>query len=99
MDLFDWVSGEIERGTSLDRLAARGMVRLALREAGLDPSAVDARQLGVVLERVLPARLAASGIADADAFCAGLRGRVPAAGGRAGADTPETIFGRLGGAS
>ena len=97
MDLFDWVSGEIERGTSLDRLAARGMVRLALREAGLDPGAIDARQLGVVLERVLPARLAASGIANADAFCAGLRGKVPATGART-AETPEAIFGRLGGA-
>jgi hypothetical protein len=96
MDLFDWVSGEIERGTSLDRLAARGMVRLALREAGLDPAAIDARQLGVVLERVLPSRLAASGITNADAFCAGLRGRVPAGGARG--DTPEAIFGRLGGA-
>jgi hypothetical protein len=96
MDLFDWVSGEIERGTSLDRLAARGMVRLALREAGLEPGAIDARQLGVVLERGLPARLAASGVAEADAVCAGLRGKVPSSGARK--ETPEAIFGRLGGA-
>ena len=98
MDLFEWLSGEIERGTLLDRLAARGTVRLALREAGLEPGSLDARQLAVVLERVLPAKLSSSGIADGAVFCAGLAARIPAQAARAGAESPETIFGRLGGA-
>jgi hypothetical protein len=97
MDLFEWVSDEIERATSLDRLAARGTVRIALREAGLEPSSLDQRQLVVVLERVLPAQLAARGVADAESVCAGLRTRLPSAAPRASGDTPETIFHRLAG--
>jgi hypothetical protein len=97
--MLDWVSNEIETGTSLDRLAARGTVRLALREAGLDPAALDARQLAVVLERVLPGKLTSSGVADGEAFCAGLRARMPSQGGRAGGESPEAIFSRLGGAT
>lgn len=98
MNLFDWVSDEIERATSLERLAARGTLRIALREAGLDPGSIDRQQMAVVLERVLPAQLALHGVADVDAVCASLRTRLPAAGPRAGADTPDAIFSRLAGA-
>jgi len=97
MDLFEWVSDELERATSLDRLAARGTVRIALREAGLEPATLDARQLAVVLERVLPAQLTARGVANAEAICSGLRARIPSGAAQGAGDTPEAIFQRLAG--
>ena len=38
VSVFDHVCDGVERGTSLDRLQSRGTVRLALKEAGLEPS-------------------------------------------------------------
>jgi hypothetical protein len=67
--LFGWLSDEVERRTSLSRLEARGTVRLVLKEAGLDPSALDAKQLGVVLARLMPDALKKRGVADADVVC------------------------------
>ena len=40
---FEWVSQELERITSLERLEARGTLRLVLKKAGLDASGVTAR--------------------------------------------------------
>ena len=34
---FDWVCAQLEERSSLDRLEARGTVRLALKQAGLEP--------------------------------------------------------------
>lgn len=70
--VFDRTCDELERRTELDRLAARGTVRLALKEAGLDVASVDARQMGVVLEKVLPAELERRGIARSSGVCAGI---------------------------
>jgi len=56
----------IEELTSLDRLEARGTLRIALRAAGLDAGGVDARQMGVVTERVLPPELATRGVEEPD---------------------------------
>jgi hypothetical protein len=39
-DLFDFVAEQLEHHTSLDRLEARGTLRLALKEAGLDPQSI-----------------------------------------------------------
>jgi hypothetical protein len=73
----------LEQGGALDRLAARGTIRIALKQAGLEPKAVTARQLAVVLEKLLPAELASRGVASPDELCAR-------------ADTPEAVFARLG---
>jgi len=62
----------LEDRTSLDRLEARGTLRIALRTAGLDAAGVDLRQTTVVLERVLPQELAARGIDDPAEVCAGI---------------------------
>jgi hypothetical protein len=87
----------LESRTPLNRLEARGTVRLALKEAGLEPSVVTARQMSVVAERILPGELKARGIGDADSLCRDLvrsLGTLPSA---ETAETPESIFGRLGG--
>jgi hypothetical protein len=89
----------LEQSSSLDRLAARGTIRLALKEAGLEAKTVTARQLEVVVNKVLPAELAARDVATPDAVCAriatALRGLDGA--GAVGADTPEAVFARLAG--
>ncbi len=94
---FDHVCETLEGRTPLNRLEARGTVRLALKEAGLEPSSVSARQLSVVVERIMPGELLARGIGDADAICRDLVHSLAALPSADGAETPESIFGRLGG--
>lgn len=67
--VFEHACVELERRTGLDRLAARGTVRIALKGAGLDVASVNAAQMGVVLRRVLPSELATRGIEDGAAVC------------------------------
>jgi hypothetical protein len=93
---FAHVCETLERRTPLNRLEARGTVRLALKEAGLEPGSVTARQMSVVLERIMPRELSARGIGDADAICRDLVHSLAALP-SAEVETPESIFGRLGG--
>jgi len=97
---FEWLCTALEESTSLERLEARGTVRIALKEAGLEPSSATARELRVVVEKVLPRELRQRGVANDVEVCqrltAGLKvleseSRGPAA------DTPDAIFRRLGG--
>jgi hypothetical protein len=94
---FDYLCAELERESTLERLEARGTVRIAVKQAGLDPLNATPQELAVVVEKVLPGELAARGIEKAEALCAGLAQRL--AGREAGAkrETPEAIFARLGG--
>lgn len=94
--VFEFVCGELERRTSLGRLEARGTVRLALKEAGLGAN-VSLREMQVVLERVLPGALASRGIENGEALCGEIRAGTSRLQESARADTPEAIFGRLGG--
>lgn len=95
---FDWTCQEIERATSLDTLEARGTVRLALKEAGLDARSASPQQVAVVVERILAAELRARGIENADQVCAslaiGLKSQAPESGAE---ESPEEVFRRLGG--
>lgn len=95
--VFEFVCGELERRTSLGRLEARGTVRLALKEAGLG-AGVSVREMQVVLERLLPGALASRGIENGETLCGEIRGGAARLqeSARSG-DTPEAIFGRLGG--
>lgn len=97
--VFDWACEELERESSLNRLEARGTVRLALRQAGLEAKSVSSEQIAVVFDRLLPQELAARGIEDAKNVCervaAAARERGPGDGD--GDDSPEAVFRRLGG--
>ena len=96
--VFEFVCGELERRTSLGRLEARGTVRLALKEAGLSANTVSVREMQVVLERLLPAALASRGIDGGDALCGEIRaGAAKLQDTARAAESPEAIFGRLGG--
>jgi hypothetical protein len=96
---FEWLCEAIEAGTSLERLEARGTVRIALKEAGLEARSASPSELAVVVAKILPRELRNRGVADEDAVCsrlaAGLRNLD--VGGQAAHDTPDAIFRRLGG--
>ena len=100
MSLFDETASHLEELTSLSRLEARGTLRLALKEAGLEPEGLTGRQLRVVLEKVLPKELGLRGIQEGDPICASLAERVragePEEGQANRADAVDSAFGRMG---
>jgi hypothetical protein len=87
----------LERGTSLDRLEARGTVRIALKQAGLDPASVTGHEMSVVLSEILEAELSTRGVDDARAVCEGIQRSLASLTEEGGATRPETVFARLGG--
>lgn len=95
---FDNLCATLEEHTSLDRLSARGTVRLALKKAGLDPRSVTADQLCVLVEKILHGELESRGVEDPENVChhavANLRALAPSG---TQSETPEAIFSRLGG--
>lgn len=96
---FEWLCEAIEAGTSLERLEARGTVRIALKQAGLEARSATAAELAVVVAKILPRELRQRGVANEAAVCerltAGLR--TLDVGRQAVPDTPDAIFRRLGG--
>jgi hypothetical protein len=96
---FDHVVETLERRTELNRLEARGTVRLALKQAGLDASSVTPRQMSVVVERIMPGELRSRGIGDADPICRELVASLASLPSAEAAETPESVFQRLGGSA
>lgn len=102
--VFELVAEGLEQRTQFQTLEARGTVRLALKEAGLDAASVTPSQMAVVLTHVLPGELRARGVAEPEKVCQELTASfVRAAGDLASADgpaarweSPEEIFRRLG---
>jgi hypothetical protein len=92
---FDFVCGELERLTQMTRLEARGTVRLALKDAGFAPDTVRAREMQVVLQRLMPKELAARGIGSAGELCSAIGAGVASLRDDAATETPEAVFGRL----
>jgi hypothetical protein len=98
--VFDLVAEEIERRTDLARLEARGTLRIALREAGLDARNVTASQMSVLLQKVMPREMRSRGIDDAEGICNAIAGALASARPLApapDAESPEAIFRRLAG--
>jgi hypothetical protein len=96
--IFDFVSDELERLTTLEKLEARGTVRLALKAAGLDARTVTTPQMVATLEKVMPAEMRARGVENGDQVCKTLVTRLEAAhpsSGAANLESPEAIFRRL----
>ena len=98
-DVFQWVCAELEQATTLNALEARGTVRIALRQAGLEAAGVGGVQMRVVLEKVMPEELETRGIPDPAQLCARLAERLEYEhpGDARPTDTPEAVFSRLGG--
>ncbi len=97
--LFDLAAERLEHHTGFSQLEARGTLRLALKVAGLDPSAFTVEQLCVVFEKVMPGELENRGVSDVQDVCAAVLADLESVG-RAAADasatSPDEIFRRLG---
>jgi hypothetical protein len=93
---FTLVCEKLESQTQLGRLGARGTIRLALKEAGLDAAAVTPREMIVVLEKILPAQLRIRGISSPESICRELGASLSTLPREEGGETPEHIFARLG---
>jgi len=94
---FTTLCEELESSSTLDRLEARGTVRLALKQAGLEAGSVTASQLAVVVEKILPGELKTRGIDDADSVCTQLGTSLKTMPDEDGGESPEAVFKRLGG--
>ncbi len=96
--LFDIAAKQLEHHAGLDRLAARGTLRIALKAAGVEPKNLTGAQLQVVFEKVMPGELDSRGVSDAQDVCAAVLADVGSAGGAAAdasATSPDDIFRRL----
>jgi hypothetical protein len=67
--IFDIAAERLEESTDMDRLAARGTLRIALKQAGLDAQNLTISQLKAVFEKLMPKELEARGVIDAAATC------------------------------
>jgi hypothetical protein len=97
--LFDLAAERLEHHTALDRLEARGTLRLALKAAGLEPKGVTSEQLRVLFERVLPGELETRGVSDAASVCRAVMDDVassPVAREEPASESVDEVFSRLG---
>ncbi len=60
--LFDLVAQEIENRCQLTTIQVRGTLRIAIKDAGLDPKLITTRQMTVILNKVLGQHLIRRGI-------------------------------------
>ena len=96
--LFEFVAAQLEQSTALDKLEARGTLRIALKDAGLDPRSVTSDQMAVMLTKAMPKELTSRGVERADEICRGLATAAKAyqAQRSSSVESPEDIFRRLG---
>ncbi len=98
--LFEFIAAQIEERTELDKLEARGTLRIALKEAGLDLRSVTGEQMAVMLAKTMPKELVTRGVEGPDGLCrelvSVLEGSSVAAPNRE-QEPPEDVFRRLGG--
>jgi hypothetical protein len=98
--LFDIAAERLEESCEMDRLAARGTLRLAVKEAGLDVQNLTIPQLQAVFDKLMPKELEARGVTDAAATCKAVMNDIASAASTAdlvAANSPDEIFKRLGG--
>jgi hypothetical protein len=97
--LFDFAADCLERHSTLDRLEARGTLRIALKIVGLDVKRLTGEQMAVIFEQVLPGELEKRGIEDARAICSTVMkdvARAPELAAADASDDADAIFRRLG---
>ncbi len=96
-EAFNFVCDHLEQSSELDRLAARGTVRIALKQAGLEARTVAPDQMMVVADKILPKELDSRGIDGSESLCADIKRGLSSLDTAGGAETPDAVFKRLGG--
>ena len=66
---FERAAEELENRTSLDRLEARGTLRIALKSIGIDGRSATKNQVATVVDKLLVKELTSRGIEDARGVC------------------------------
>ena len=95
---FEFACSQLEARTSLDRLAARGTVRIALKQAGLEASRITPEQMAVVAQKILPTELGSRGIDGVEELCQAIVSGLRSVANGPVSETPDAVFKRLGGA-
>jgi hypothetical protein len=99
--LFDIACDALEQHSRLDRLEARGTLRLALKAGGIDVKKLTPGELGAVFESLLPLELTTRGVENAAEVCAAVMATVKASSAvfETGNDSEDAfdVFRRLGG--
>ena len=97
-DLFTTAADRLCELSDLDRLEARGTIRLAFKKAGLEITSFGLDELEAVFSKIMPGELEARGCDDAAAICdsimKSLEGDVP----ESATESTDEIMRRLGGA-
>ena len=96
--LFDFAADRLEHHAGLDRLEARGTLRIALKAAGLEPKNLTGAQMQVVFEQVMPGELDSRGVSNMQDVCAAVLADLADARDVAAdtsATSPDEIFSRL----
>jgi len=95
-DLFDRLATTLEERTELSRLEARGTLRLALKNAGLEPEKLTPSYAEALVKKILPRELESRGVPDVPGVCDAVPRAAQQAGAAADAHRPEALFERLG---
>ena len=67
--VFEWVGAALQEQATLPAAQARGMLRLALRDGGVDAATVTTKEMAAVIDRLLPDRLRKGGVAEPANVC------------------------------
>jgi hypothetical protein len=95
--IFEWLSEELARRSSLTLLQSRGTIRIALDNAGVEARTLRMGPALVVVERILPRELTVRGIANAATMCTELALALRSATfTTTGPEPADTAFERLG---
>lgn len=89
----------LEEASDLDRLEARGTIRLLLKRAGLDAKSVTPRELQTVSEAWLAEELERRAVEGASRIVEQLGRVLSATVEPDSSESPEAVFERLGGSS
>jgi hypothetical protein len=68
-DLFTIVADRLCELSDLNRIEARGTIRIAFKKAGLNTNSFGAVDLNAVFTKIMPRELEARGCADSEATC------------------------------
>jgi hypothetical protein len=97
-DAFTALADRLCEISDLDRLEARGTIRIAFKKTGVEVKCIGMDELEAVFARVMPRELEARGCSDPQAICeatlSSLGGALP----KTGARSSDEIMRRLGSA-
>ena len=94
---FTFAADQLGASSSLNNLEARGTIRIAIKQAGLEAHNITALQMCTVFERIIPKELRARGIEGADLCKRIILGLNHVDDGQSKDSSPDAIFRHLAG--